>query len=206
MTYPEHLLPKNNYKFINPHQLHAEAHLIRHTNDSDFWDYDSGNIYASYIIAQTNHLRDYSTNLLGIFKEEDCLISFCKPITKDFLDLWSAGDIINIPLFPEDFEKDDTRGLFYLKISDFSGKQFNYLTGQGEIRTAVCHVLHTPVKSNFWHFSLRWHDEKGDLITDQKAKGDRKRVLTAAKSLIQEFAKLESPAQIEINEDLYIEE
>ena len=95
--------------------------------------------------------------------------------------------------------------MIFLKISDFLGKQFNYLTGQGEVHTAICHVLHTPIKSNFWHFSLRWHDEKGDLITDKKAKGDRKRVLTAAKSLIQEFAQLESPSQIEIDDNIYIE-
>jgi hypothetical protein len=68
--YPSHLLHSSDFQLIDFEEYRTDAVLIRHTENKDIWD-DNELLKAEYIAAQTDHLRDYSTNLLGIFQLED---------------------------------------------------------------------------------------------------------------------------------------
>ncbi|MGP8215406.1 MAG: hypothetical protein ACLQQ4_07575 [Bacteroidia bacterium] len=46
----------------------------------------------------------------------------------------------------------------------------------------TCIVIHTPTKSNFWHFSLRWQNNNGEDVSSVNT--HKRAVLSAAKNFI----------------------
>jgi len=189
MLYPERLLPQAHFQTIRQDLQTAESYLIRHTESTNIYDPDTGHLLPSCVAPQTNHLHDLSTSLLGIFTPPDIeyqLIGERKPY---FDDLWIPGETVPTPVFDQDFIQRPERGFFVLRTSDISGLTVPYNMGTQSDLTAVCHVLHTPVRANFWHFSIRWFNAEGDVLLQN---GNwKRRLLTACKSLICQFARFE---------------
>jgi len=154
MEYPTYLLPQKNYKIIDFDNVNLGLrYLVRHTENTDLKDL-SGKLKAELVAIQSDHLRDYSTNLLGIFQLKDLRWQWLKGT--ECTTIWNPGVL---PLYPT--EKDvqlvaEDRGYFFLKIAKFHGINFpTKVEHEGEHEVA-CRVVHTPLKSNFWHCSLRW--------------------------------------------------
>lgn len=102
----------------------------------------------------------------------------------------------------------------YLKLKPSAGAVESFRTGllrlleqssQAESeefhKNNLCQVLHTPVPGNFWHFSLRWITDEGDVIY-QMGKW-RKRLFSAARNMIVEKASLNIPNLTVIPEQFY---
>ncbi|MEZ4960434.1 MAG: hypothetical protein R2830_11505 [Saprospiraceae bacterium] len=204
MQYPHHLLPKQNYKIIPYEPWMNTYHLLRHTQNKELRDPETGLLKLDYIVLQTDHLRDLSTNLLGTFTPEDCFWSIKKEPFQDYFGvLWEIGEEVKTP-DEADCDYLDHRGAFYLKIEDCAGNQVKS-GGQDEI-TVICDVLHTPVRCNFWHFSLRWKDEHGEYFNDLKPKRIRNFFRSWVRKFIQDRAIFETPEYVPVPVEKYVQE
>ena len=170
MPYPVHLLPKRHYRRI-PFERWLENHyLLRHTKDKDLLDPETYLLKLDHIVVNTDHLRDFSINLTGVYRPEDRYWGITKERMDDYYgEIWQEGEEV---IAPPDGEVTfhEERGAFYLKIGDFAGK---IVHAQGEApKSFVCDVLHTPIRCNFWHFSLRWRDEGGEHVQAEHLRRD----------------------------------
>lgn len=194
MQYPERLLPKPHFCLIRSDLTATDHCLARHTPTGDIIDPADGKIWASCVAPQTDHLHDLSTNLLGTFTIEDIAIEYIGPKEQKsaFTDLWQPGQTVTAPVFGQDFQLQPQRGFFVLRIADIAGKSVSYNVGGQDGFTAVCQVLHTPIRANFWHFSIRWFNTDGDVLTQHGSW--KRRLLTACRSLVRQFATTAAPS------------
>lgn len=191
MLYPERLLPQAHFQTIS-HDLRAmEGYLIRHTEHTDIRDPATGHLLPSCVAPQTDHLHDLSTSLLGIFTPPDIEYQLTGERKPYFANLWTPGETVPAPVFGQDFVRRPERGFFVLRAADISGQVVPYNAGAQDNLTAVCCLIHTPVRANFWHFSIRWFNAEGDVLLQH---GNwKRRLLTACKALICQFACFDTP-------------
>ena len=149
MDYPQHLLPRSNYKKIEYNNELNKCSLVRHTNAPNIFMEGTKDVNADVILFQSDHLRDLSTNLLGIFKIEDVYIEI---LNKDFINNWESEQTIVVPQFTQDFTINRDRSYFVLNIDDIL--ELNSSEQLAE-KGLTIKILHTPTKCNFWHFSIR---------------------------------------------------
>jgi hypothetical protein len=191
MQYPPHLLPRQHFKIIPFEAWMNACFLLHHTKDRDLFDPETALLKLDYIVLNTDHLKDFSTNLLGTFRYEDCYWSVNKERMDAFFgENWLEGEAVECPS-PDDCGYHEERGAFYLSIERFAGKEVRS-TGDDEI-TTICDVLHTPIRCNYWHFSLRWKDENGDYFQDLRPKRIRIFFKMWVKRFIQENAIFDLP-------------
>jgi len=154
MNYPTRLLPKCNYKKIKWSSDLCPLFLSRHTPTMDFLD--ENNILRDECIAkQSDHLRDLSTNLLGFFLIEDNKIEVFEK-KKDFFLEWNENDSASIPIYNEDFIVNEERGCVFWNIGEIASLIFTHTDCIDNNKYQLSFkVLHTPIKCNFWHFSIR---------------------------------------------------
>lgn len=203
MTYPIYLLPQQNYKKIEFCSELNEGFLIHFTDTKDNKDPDTKNLKLSCVVKRTDHLRDYSNNLLGVFLTNDIYWGIENSENKGyFISEWNIGEKVKVPIVPNDVKKSLARGYFFLPIKNCHQAIVNY-SDETNMKP-ICKVLHTPTNSNFWHFSLRWFYNDVDILnwTDK----ERKRILTAAKSFIIQNAKFDEPNYKPINKIHYVNE
>lgn len=188
MQYPDRLLPRPEYSYISVDDSTLDNYFLqRSTPDTDIINPESGKIKASYISLQSGHLHDLSTNLIGNFLPDDRFFQITG-VSKSFYtaELWNEDDReIQAPVFGTDFDYDNTKGAIYFKIARLKNFSIPYNIGEKDGFIALCKIIHTPVRANFWHFSLRWFNEEGDVLNQ---KGTWKnRMLTSARSALIEF-------------------
>lgn len=197
-------MPKINYKLIESDL--SDRYLIRRFNDLETIPVTDnlGGISLVYICDPTSQIIDLSTNLLGIFKKNH----FCYLITKNgqisgLTEYWDLISKTRRPHFPVEFEINNNYNCWSLPIKKLSGLTVPFFTGLGskdEKKYEVeCKVIHTPTRSNFWHFSLRWFLDGEDVNTliannQLKSKSAIVRWLShAAKAKIKELVELDVP-------------
>jgi hypothetical protein len=113
MNYPTRLLPKSNYKKIQWTEDLLSMFLARHTPTKDLFMADTGKINTDNLQIQSNHLKDFSTNLLGDFIDEDLKIEIHGKKKRNFYyDAWEEGEEARQPKFEEDFWINEDRGCF----------------------------------------------------------------------------------------------
>ena len=113
MNYPARLLPKSNYKKIQWTEDLLSMFLARHTPIKDLFMGDTGKINTDNLQIQSNHLKDFSTNLLGDFIHEDLKIEIQDKEKKDYYyEAWEEGESARQPTFEEDFWINEDRGCF----------------------------------------------------------------------------------------------
>ena len=197
--YPKALLPQQHFKKIQNINDIKEGYLIHFTETKDNKD-ENGKVKLECVVRQTDHLRDYSNNLLGIFEIDHIYLYIQGDQKEDFNSLWEEGVEVSSPKHPKDFANNYDRGFFFLFISDIQSHKVKYNDGAEEVE---CTILHTPTKSNFWHVSLRWlHEEHGD-VNDWESRSKRRRVLTSAKAFIVEKATFQQPSYNKWSESIY---
>lgn len=195
MKYPIQLLPKKNYKKIDCDFNHL--HLVRHIepkNDDEIIDPETGNIKLTYIADVTRHISDYSTSLLGIFELKHIAIFLTAQGKKLYNADWSPNSEINSPIFNTHFQLNNSRKYFTIKISNINNKPVLFMI-DGIEKKASCFVEHTPMKWNFWHYSIRWINDNSEYLHEQneklfdKPKQGWVRVLSsAARSMLVHYA------------------
>ncbi len=156
MIYPIEILPQLGYKKIVTNPSH---YLIRYTEDSDYWDATLNQIKDKAICSPSTNMMDLSTSVFGVFTADYSKIK----VTNESYNEYCAPNItIPVPKHPDDFEMINTRDYWFILISKIQNLEVTYKFGE-ETFKAVCHVIHTPMKWNYWHFSIRWF-----LINEQK--------------------------------------
>lgn len=200
MPYPNRLLPKSHFKKIIWSEYLRSQYLVHYTETSDNRDSTTGKLDIRHVVNRTDHLRDFSNNLLGVYLTDDIFWSLQDCENRFyFVADWEIGSNVQIPSVPEEFNRNEKRGYFYLAIDDCHEQiiEFNDETGI----STVCLLMHTPTNSNFWHFSLRWFCNGADII--EWTERQRRRILTIAKVFIIERAFFEEPFFEELSSDLY---
>jgi RecA-family ATPase len=193
MNYPAKLLPQSDYKKIEWSNDLCPLFLLRYTPTQDLLD-DTDKLKEEYIAKQTDHLRDLSTNLLGEFSIEDNKIEVIEK-GKDFFCVWNEGEDASEPIYPVDFVINENRGCFYWNIGEVILLEFSHTDNiDNNDYQLNFKVLHTPVKCNFWHFSIRVfsgnHKEVSTLTVRDKLK---KALWRKAKEQLRECAIIKSP-------------
>ena len=188
--YPKYLLPQPSYQLIefNDESPTTSYFLARHTEEQDNRD-EYGGLKAGCVAFQKDHLHDYSTNLLGIFKPDDLKWKWLKGTS--CVELWVSGTEGTMPVLEQDVTIDTKRGQFYLNIGQLHLQSFDLPAPIENTEKVNCYVLHRPTKANFWHFSLHWIIQ-GEDVTNWETKR-RRNVLETARSVIISMAIFEQP-------------
>ena len=203
MKYPNRILPNANYKQITCKI--SDLSLVRFFKceiDEDPIDTNTGNLQLKYIAHPTQNIADCSTNLLGIFRLDDIKIAF----TTLGLSIYNHECVPNLkvksPIYKEHFYFDNERSYFTLNISELENLIVPFNIGADEF-IAKCIVVHSPMKWNFWHFSIRWKINESEWLHENNNKKWSKRLGSAARASIVHFAQLHEPNIIEINQKCY---
>lgn len=181
--YPRHILPCPQYHLIEQKDLLSQSGLvlIRHVESCDVQFIANSNIlHPDCIKIQSDHLRDLSNNLLGIFKKEDVFYAIKREYRDVFCTLWEEH---TNGLMPDNNKciKDENRGFFFIPVD----KLLNY--DLPKVQEQKCHfaLFHTPTKCNFWHISLRLLNEEGIEISQLGlSKGAKHKIWKSAKDFL----------------------
>ena len=215
MEYPTHILPKKHYKNIS--EILPDNFLIRHfilaKNEELIYDVN-GHIENKFLFHPTERFGDLSTSLLGIFNTNDINVDLT-PKGKRKYGSYCEGDFtFNIPDHPEDFSIDTSglRKFWTLKIGNVHNVNSIFSKSNGTETTFTCHVIHTPAKWNFWHFSIRWflNDDKEyyfkQLENKQISEGNKRRIATAVRVLLKENIQIEFDQEATVPDNCYLAE
>lgn len=182
--YPEHILPCPQYHLIEQKDLlsHPDLVLIRHIeSDKVQWmDNNSKILHPDSIKIQSDHLRDLSNNLLGIFKVDDIFYGINKEYRSSYCELWEENTNGLMPTHKEYF-KDNNRGYYFISIKTLV--KYNL----PEVENQKCHfmVFHTPTKCNFWHISIRiLNDQNNEISTLNLTEKKKKKIWRSAKDFL----------------------
>lgn len=202
--YPDRLLPKANYHYIEDFGPLANHHLQRWLSAEWEVEYDDGDpvITGENIPIEKGHIADFSTNLIGMFLPADRAFQFTSTGLEKFGSLFIIAEDIDAPEKDVDFVHKPELKQIFLEVGKIVGKAATYNKGEETELEAICKPVHTPIKGNFWHVSLRWINAEGDSL-NQKGKWKR-RMLTAARTIIAECAVLEIEEIKKIPEELYL--
>ncbi len=199
MNYPIRLLPDKHFNKISWHKDLNNQYLIRYTDNDDYID-DDGKVKASSLTRRTDHLRDYSTYMLGKFIVEDIFIEITDIRKEYFTSEWNEGESVLVPIFNKDFIINHTRGFFFFCIGDLNNVELSKYDDITAVKP-YCFILHTPTNCNFWHFSIRWFHDGADILSWPEKK--RRRILSSAKTFLIERAIIREPVFQELEEFHY---
>jgi hypothetical protein len=151
---------------------------------------------------ELSHFRDYSTNLLGIFQHEDSYWEYNKCKRKRILTSeWNPGEKGIKPKVPKEVIYNQNKGYFFLKIKLCNAVQVPLINPN--YKELICNVIHTPSKSNFWHFSIRWQIDGKDRKS-WKSTAIKNLMLTTGRSFLVEIAETSIPNYFEPEKELYL--
>lgn len=151
--------------------------LIRHI-DSDKTEFlgNTRTLNPDCIKIQSDHLRDLSNNLLGVFRTVDIYYGIEKSVSKSYCSLWDGSEECVVPPYGHYF-KDTNRGYYFIPVDILRQQNVNIINIPDNTKEEFhFKILHTPTKCNFWHISIRVYDindcEVSKLIVSKK-KRDR---------------------------------
>lgn len=207
MQYPNEILPQSTFKSISTKDI-AEYSLIRHVDDQTeltILDEITGLIKTEFIANPTNHSRDLSTSLYGIFKIQHTKIRLTPEGKSKYSLDCAPNTVVDPPIFNTHFDTYQNRTYWIIKVSDIHNQVLEY-TNNNEIINAECLIEHTPVKWNFWHFSIRWKFNDGRYWHEMEPKDIKKyskKIGHETKSLISKFAHIILPEYQTIPHPVY---
>lgn len=194
MTYPEHLLPKPDYRIIRWRDDLRRYYLLRTVPSPEVIDPDLGKVRARWFDEiSREQFKDYSTNLLSIFTTKDAAIQWIKNERKAYLTgYWMENETVNPPT-QDDFIFLQQFGYFFFLIDAIQDFPQPVAVPRLPAYTQTrCYILHTPTRSNFWHFSVKWKVEQED-ITAAFTEKERRNLLGLIRSFLAENAIVELP-------------
>lgn len=194
--YPQKLLPQPKYKLIDCNL--DKYHLVRHfeiKDSDDAIEIGTNIIKSKYICTPKENMRDLSTNLVGRFKLKYLKIELT-PQGRESYGIYCAPDTkVALPLYERDYVLNNNRDKWFLSIKDIANIEVDYNVGSDYFK-AKCEITHTPMRWNYWHFSIRWLLKNTDYWHDLDPKNKKKwisRLAFTSRSHIQKLAFLKKP-------------
>ena len=210
MLYPNEILPNINYKTISTKDVDCFS-LIRHVDDETvdtIIDEITGFVKSDFIANPTSNLRDLSTSLYGIYAIEHTKIRIKKDGGQDYLVECLPNSEVVPPLFDVHFDTYENRTFWFIQISNIQNQRAEYINPQNqEILNAECQIEHTPMKWNYWHFSIRWKFSDGRYWHEMSQKEIDKysrKIGHETKAIISKFAQVVLPKYKTIPTSIYI--
>jgi len=208
MNYPSEILPKINYKFITCDLFNH--YLIRFTSSNkkeDLLDSISNQIKQEHICSPREHMNDLSTSLLGVYDILHVQIELTTQGKQKFGQDWIPNEQVTAPQYLSEFIINSGRGFWVILIKKIQGIPVDYTKSNITTPfTAKCVVKHTPMKWNYWHFSIRWELDDGmywhELQDKERAKL-AKRLASEARAIIAKFAEIEEPNYSQLEKEEY---
>jgi hypothetical protein len=211
MNYPTEILPNEKYKLITCDL--PDHYLIRFTSSNNIeiiWDNILNQLSQSAVCHPRDQITDLSTSLLGIYDLKHIQIDLTNIGRKEYCVYCQPDENIPVPIFNEHFVLNLNRGFWVVKIGKILGQEANFTFGDIEGKfIAICYVVHTPMRWNYWHFSIRWYlpDIKIFLneLSDIKLRNKyAKRLSGEARALIAQFGEINYPNFYLIPNDCYM--
>jgi hypothetical protein len=194
MDYPIEILPDPAYKIIDCDL--SDYFLIRLTFTDKIEEIisESGEINIRQVCSPEELIDDLSFSLYGIYNLSHINLNFTKAGKDRLMHYCRPDEEVEIPVFGTEFTNDAVRHRWFARIGDLHNVPFNY-TRSNDPFVAICIVRHTPMKWNFWHFSLRWETDLGPLeeLEERKRKNVAKRIGHSVRAEIARLAKLDVP-------------
>jgi len=186
MQYPDRLIPRTNFKRI---ETDLSVHVICRVVKSPLLLKKVNGLYPEETLCENDKdLFDYSTNLLGYFLPEDSQIKLIGDNNKYFYSYWDFEEEVEVPKYQQDFALDTEVGFFTLPIVEIHQKLSVPLLDHPKRNreTIISHVVHTPTRSNFWHFSICWKGVDGNYEKYKKDSFWQKRAIATMRAFLQE--------------------
>ena len=185
--YPQRLIPDQSYRIIPEEDLANQSGLvlIRHVEGETAKFINNTSILnPECIVIQSDHLKDLSTNLLGVFKTEDVSFGIHKDFHSLYTCLWDGEAKCDLPQDSHYFH-DGRRGWYFLEVDKFVNKVIPYSTPDNGTEEYHFNILHTPTKCNYWHISVRCYDcNETEIDETDLTKGKKKRVWRMLKNYL----------------------
>lgn len=178
MLYPVEILPHPKRKLISCDV--SDLWLAHFTTNADISKYGplvdaNGLINSNHIANPSARMDDLSMNLLGVFTEIHSKIEILKPAQEYYNVYCKPDDLVKKPLSPQDFKQNDDRVNWFVQIQKFNKYVCDFKMGEKQTDfKAICEITHTPMRWNFWHFSIRWYIEGKGYLHEMEEK-DRKK-------------------------------
>ena len=167
MQYPVEILPKNGLTIISDFD---NRYLIRHTPNKEIWDID-GQIKETMICSPKTNMMDLSTSLVGVFGDPHYKLNIVNPF---FIEACPPDFNASVPVYKNDFLFTDERGYFIIDIFSLNGIKVS-IEKDTDIINAVCMIQHSPVKWNYYHFSINWYFPDYKIFWHQMDESDTKK-------------------------------
>lgn len=202
MNYPIRILPNINYKSISCDL--SRHYLVRFTPHKDILDQGTGLIKQEFVCNQREHAADLSVSLLGVFEIEHIKIELTEIGKSKYGTYCTPDETVEVPIFEQDFKRNDDRHFWAVLVENIMESKIDY-TGSEDPFTAECVIEHSPMKWNFWHFSIRWKIEDGywHEFPDGKKRKVAKRIGHDVRATIAKFAQISEPYYEELDKAHY---
>lgn len=130
-------------------------------------------LYA--ICSPKENIVDLSTSLLGIFIKKHFKFSINKNgDSNGYLKPWDESQKqVKRPQFKDHFDIREDFACWSVSVESLKNLIVDFTTGTGNTETShevKCIVKHTPIVSNYWHFSIQWL-LNGEEISSLEEKG-----------------------------------
>ncbi|MGI4805922.1 MAG: hypothetical protein ACRYFL_14240 [Janthinobacterium lividum] len=174
--YPLILLPKEHYKKIECDV--SDFYLIRHFDiDPDVQVINElGHLSDEYICKSPEHIKDLSTSLFGHFLPSHTKIKLTKKGASEYEEC--CPNFQGVPLkFNDDYVNDELRRYWLISLSVLKSMNIDIIHDGKKIQ-ANSYIVHTPMKWNFWHYSIRWLVDGQELLTNVKYTNSGQRAIS----------------------------
>ncbi len=189
MSYPVKILPNPNFKYIDCDC--SSLYLVRSTTantEADLIDPETKKVYIKHICSPKDNIIDLSTSLLGVFETEHLKLELTSHGLDKYNHECSPDEKVAIPILDEDYTQGKFKICFFLKIGDIN-KNFVDFRKENMTHKAECNIIHSPMRWNYWHFSVRWKVGE-DIIpyeNEYRKKNWVQKLSSESRSMISEF-------------------
>lgn len=205
MDYPIEILPNAAFKYIDCDlATHFLLRIINTRDINEFWDFETNMLKIAHVCSPREHIQDLSMSLLGIYRPQDIFIQLTESGKIKFNHYCEPDANVPVPVFEEEFILNEDRHYWWVPIDKLSNKEFPYERDNHPF-VATCMVEHSPMRWNFWHFSLKWKTDLGDLedLPEKQKKNVDRRIAHSARALIAKFAIIEFPENLILPKNCY---
>src|SRR6185312_10144286 len=131
----------------------------------------------------------------GVFTAQHNNLIFTEEGKSKYMQYCQPNEGVQPPVDVIDFSTAINRGCWYIRIDKLNRKSFEYKQNNDTL-LATSRVQHTPMKWNFWHFSLRWDLNSGPIeeLEEREQRKIAQKIGHSARVLISHHATMVLPA------------
>lgn len=204
--YPSKILPNPNYKLITCDvSNHAIVRYTTAVNKDDIIEPETQKVKVDCISSPREGMADLSTSFLGVFQLENLRITLTDEGKNVYNEYCEPNLLVEAPVIDTHYSEIE-RGYWWIIIKDINQEKVDFVFDNKTYK-AQCRVEHTPMKWNYWHYSVRWYIEGvgyWHLMEDMKLKAKfGKKLGHEARTYVKMFAKVDEPNITDLSEEFY---